>query len=102
VVKRKKLKVIWDIEAKEHLSEAIAYIRKESLQGAKKVKQVILNTVRSLPDNPEIYEPDRFKEDNEGYYRAVTVYSYRIAYKITEEYILILRVRHTSREPLEY
>lgn len=65
MVKHKKLKVIWDIEAKEHLSDTIAYIRKESLQGAKKVKQAILDTVKSLPDNPEIYEPDRFKEDNE-------------------------------------
>ncbi len=102
MVRRKKLTVIWDIKAKEHLREAIAYIRKESLPEAKKVKQAILETVKSLPDNPEIYEPDRFKEDNQGYYRAVTVYSYRIAYKITEKYILILRVRHTSREPLEY
>ncbi|MBC8488318.1 MAG: type II toxin-antitoxin system RelE/ParE family toxin [Bacteroidetes bacterium] len=32
----------------------------------------------------------------------IRIYSYRIAYKITDDFIQILRIRHTSREPIEY
>lgn len=96
------MKVTWGFEAKEQLREIYGHIRKESAQGAKKVKDAILARARELPSNPYMYEQDKYKIDNPGNYRAFVVYSYRIAYKVTEENILILRIRHTSREPLEY
>jgi plasmid stabilization system protein ParE len=102
MVRPKKIPVIWDIEAVLYLREIIKYIRKESEQGAKSVKSGILKSVKLLSENPEIFEEDRFKESNDGSYRAFTVYSYRITYRITSENIRILRIRHTSQEPLEY
>lgn len=52
--------------------------------------------------NPFIFEHDRFKFDNDGSFRAFEEFKYRVAYKITEDQIRILRIRHTSREPIEY
>lgn len=40
------------------------------------------------------------KED--GSFRANELHSYRIAYRITENEIIIVRVRHTSMEPKSY
>ena len=102
MVKRKKLRIIWDKQASNHLKDIYDYISADSVQSAKTVKGKILSTIRKLPENPYIFEKDRLKENNTGAYRAFTVYSYRIAYKITDNFIQILRIRHTSREPLEY
>lgn len=98
----KKRQVLWDNKAKENLRKAITYIHKESPQGAKILKNKILETVKKLPSNPDIFEADKLKKENDGSYRVFYAYSYRIVYKVTEAAILILRVRHTSREPLEY
>ena len=102
MVKRKKLRIIWDKQASYRLKDIYDYISADSVQSAKKVKGKILSTIRMLPDNPYIFEKDKFKKNNKGAYRAFTVYSYRIAYKITDNFIQILRIRHDSREPLEY
>ncbi len=99
---KKKRSIRWDDEAKLYFKQAIQYIKQESPQGAATVKQAILEHVEVLKDDAGIYEADRFKIDNDGSYRAVTVYSYRITYKITSSQILILRVRHTSQDPIIY
>jgi plasmid stabilization system protein ParE len=102
MVKKKKRSVQWDNEAKLYFKQVIQYIRQESPQGAATVKMAILEQVAVLKDDAGIYETDRFKIDNDGSYRAVTVYSYRITYKVTPSQILILRVRHTSQDPIIY
>lgn len=102
MVTSRKIPVIWDLEARIYLKQIIKYIRKESEQGAKNVKLAVLKSVKLLSENPEIFEEDRFKVSNDGSYRAFTVYSYRITYRITTENIRIIRVRHTSQEPLGY
>jgi len=69
---------------------------------AKEVKDTILKTTTELLENPTLFKQDRFKTDNDGSFRAFEKFKYRIVYKITEEQIRIIRVRHTSREPIEY
>ncbi len=95
-------RILWDNKAKENLKNALKFIRKESPQGAQLIKEKIFTTINKLPANPEIFEVDKLKKDNDGSYRVFYAYSYRVVYKITEDAILVLRVRHTSREPLEY
>ncbi|MBU0533167.1 type II toxin-antitoxin system RelE/ParE family toxin [Candidatus Micrarchaeota archaeon] len=102
MVDKNKRLILWDNKAKESLRKALAYIRKESPQGAQIVKNKIFENVKRLPGNPEMFETDKLKRDNDGSYRVFFAYSYRVAYRITEDVILILRVRHTSQEPLEY
>ena len=95
-------KVIWSDFAKEQLKEIYRYIKKDSETNAKKVRTKILESTRILSSGKEIYKADEFKQNNKGNYRAFIVYSYRISYKIELDKIEILRVRHTSREPLEH
>ncbi|WP_369427811.1 type II toxin-antitoxin system RelE/ParE family toxin [Membranihabitans maritimus] len=55
-----------------------------------------------MADHPGKYPPDKFKTDNDGSYRAFEKFSYRVAYKIKEKEIAILRIRHVKQEPKEY
>lgn len=102
MVKAKKYRVIWSDNAKAQLKEIYLYIKGKSHQGAKQVKVEILSSTRVLETGKEIYKADFLKKTNDGTYRAYVVYSYRIVYRICKNDILILRVRHTSREPMEY
>ncbi len=98
----KTYQVIWSDTAKEQLKEVYKYIKKDSEINAKKVRTQILLSTRLLATGKEIYKADELKEDNKGNYRAYIIYSYRITYKIETDTIQILRVRHTSREPLKH
>lgn len=100
--KRRKISVLWDTEAFLYLQEALKFIRKKSPSGSEKVKKAILSQIEDIRINPWIYEPDKLRYSNDGAYRAFVVYDYRVTYKITASAIIILRVRHTSQEPLEY
>lgn len=102
MVERNKFIVVWDKVAKAQLRKAYNTIKEESLQGAETVKNGILSSVDKIPENPYRYPSDKFKKDNPGNYRAYEIYNYRIAYKVTEENIQVLRVRHVKREPLDY
>ena len=95
--------VVWDKRAFEQFNEIYNSLKvNENLSFATKVKNTILKSTNELIYTPEIYEQDRFKVDNDGTYRAFEKFKYRIAYRITETQIRILRVRHTSREPMNY
>ena len=75
------------------------YIKKDSPQGATKVRQAILEAIDLLPSNPEMYAKDRFSNEENGNVRAFTKYSYRVTYKIKDELIIIAKITHTSQEP---
>ena len=102
MVDKNKLIIIWDKAAKTQLRKVYNRIKKESLQGAETVKNGILDSVGEIPEGPYRYPPDKFKKDNPGNYRAFEKYNYRITYKVTEENIQVLRLRHVKREPLDY
>ena len=97
-----KKQLVWDKEALSELKEAYDYLKKKSLTAAKKVKKSIIETAKELPNHPEVYSLDRFKKGNKDNYRAFEKYSYRVTYRIKEKEIRILRVHHTSREPLKH
>lgn len=102
MVGKNNLIVIWDKAAKAQLKKEYNRIKKESLQGAETVKNGILESIDEIPKEPYKYPQDKFKKDNPGNYRAFEKYNFRIAYKVTEENIQVLRVRHVKREPLDY
>jgi plasmid stabilization system protein ParE len=97
----KKLKVVWDIEAKTQLHEAYKFIQKDSLQNAVKVRDSIIAATASLSHH-FVHTADKYKLNNDGSYRAFELYSYRISYRITLTEIRILRLRHTKKQPLKY
>ena len=95
--------LVWDKVALNNLKNIFDYLKAENnLVFAKEVKDIILKTTKELLANPNLFEQDRFKSDNDGSYRAFEKFKYRVAYKITENQIRILRIRHSNREPIEY
>ena len=95
-------KISWDKQALHYFREAIQYIRKDSPQNADKVKREILEKISELSKRPEIHNPDKYKIDNDGSYRALELHRFRVSYFIKESEIIITRVRNTNQEPLAY
>lgn len=95
-------KIVWDESARHSLSKAYDYIKKDSLNNAIKVKKEILDAVKRLSTYPEIHPPDRFKQLNDGNFRSFTKHSYRVSYYVSENDVIILRIRHVKQKPEEY
>jgi plasmid stabilization system protein ParE len=58
------MKIIWDVDAKISFRKFLVHIKKDSLQAAEKVKSEILSIIKSIPDHPEFFPPDKFKINN--------------------------------------
>jgi plasmid stabilization system protein ParE len=99
---KKPTRVVWDKHAYAALQKAYDHIKEDTPSAAEKVREGILKIARSLSARPEKYPPDKLKTDNPGNFRAFEKYSYRVAYKVTEDKIVILRVRHVKQEPKEH
>ena len=93
--------IVWRKLALLQVHKIYNYIKKDSLQSAKKVREKTFKRAEELKHNPTIYPLDKYRKNNNGSFRAFEVYNYRIAYQITKSEVRILRVRHTSREPKE-
>ena len=94
--------VVWSNSAKAELKKAYEYIALDSIQNAKIVRDTLIDLTIELPNHPEKYPSDKFKKDNDGTWRAFEMYHYRISYRILKDQIRIVRLRHTSRSPLNY
>jgi plasmid stabilization system protein ParE len=95
-------KITWSKTALGQFGAAINYIAADSLYNAEKVENDILGKIGKLGAYPEIYSRDKFKLNNDGSYRAFEIHHYRIAYRVKVNEVLIVRIRHTSRDPLYY
>ncbi len=104
MVKAAGSKIIWDRIALDNFKEILEYLGKESNQAPKIVKVAILARLDVIKTNPHITELDKLKDLPNKDFRAFIVYNYRVTYQIKTESneIWILRIRHTSREPLGY
>ena len=82
--------------------DILDYIKEDSLTNAKRVKTRIINIIKTIPSNPEMYREDELKENNDGNYRVFNRDSIRVSYKIEPKEIFIARVVHSSQEPNFY
>jgi plasmid stabilization system protein ParE len=98
----KTYQVVWDKIAVEDLKDILSYLKKSSEQAPTLVKEAIKKHIQIISTNAFVFEKDKLKTPIDKAYRAFTIYSYRITYKIADDKILILRIRHTSREPFGY
>ncbi len=98
----KKRKIVWDDVAKEYLKKSIQFIKQDSPQNADKVKGAIRLSIKEIPANPERYPMDKYRKSNNGSYRALELYGFRISYFVSDNEIRIVRIRHTRQEPLYY
>ena len=95
-------KVVWHKNALIQLEEIYRYVRKHSLQNADNLKKEIHHAIDSIPQQPQKHPIDTYRLNNHGDYRAFELHHVRIAYKITDDYIFVIRVRSTHQEPKEY
>jgi plasmid stabilization system protein ParE len=103
-VVRPSYKIIWDRKALDHFKDILTYLEKQSKQAPKIVKDAILSRIDVIKTNPLISELDKLKDSPNKDCRAFVVFSYRVTYQIKSDAkeIRVLRIRHTSREPLGY
>jgi len=104
MVKPTSFKIVWDRKALDHLKDILTYLGKQSKQAPKIIKNAILSRLDLIKANPLICELDKLKDSPNKDFRAFVVFSYRVTYQIKSDSmeIRILRIRHTSREPLGY
>lgn len=102
MVTRKEYHIVWDTPASEELDRELHYLQKRSIEAPRIITNGILDKIKAIKTDPYICEVDRFKLVNDGTYRAFVVFRYRVSYRILKDIIHILRIRHTSREPLEH
>ena len=95
-------KITWDKQALSYFRDYIKYIRQDSPQNAEKVKNEILEKIGELSYRAEIYNPDKYKLNNDGNYRAFELHRLRISYFINNNEIIITRERNTRQAPLDY
>ena len=96
--------IVWTETAQNQLEDIYFYLLEisQSKSISNKVIDTIYQAVTILKTNCEIYELDEMKKSNNDNFRAFEIYSYRISYKISDNIIYILRVRHTSRNPKQF
>lgn len=104
MVKHRTFKIIWDVNALNDFVEILEFLSKKGNQAPRIVKQGILTRLEVIRKNAFICETDKLKDTQDREFRAFVVYSYRITYQIKSSLneIRVIRVRHTSREPLGY
>jgi len=98
----KKYDVVWTKRSQQHMEQIFSYINEQSPQNALQVTEDIILAVNKATTNPEIYNPYKYKHNNDGTYRAFEKHRYRISYRYKTNVIRVLRVRHSSMEPKEY
>lgn len=94
--------IVWTKRSQQHLKAVYKYISEDSPQNALKVIEDIAVAMNKAVSNPEFYNPDKYKVNNDGSYRAFEKHRYRIVYRYKKGIIRVLRVRHTKMEPKEY
>lgn len=104
MVASKTYEIVWDKNAFDDLVQILNYLEAHSIQAPQIVKKAVLDRLKVIKSNPLISEKDKLRNPPDLNFRSFVVFSYRIAYQIHNESneIRILRIRHTSREPLGY
>ena len=96
------LQVYWSPRAKKSYRLAWTYIAQDSKKIANRVFDEIDDAIEALTANPLRYPIDLYRKNNTGDFRAFEIYSYRIAYHVAEDHILIVRFRHVKQKPRRY
>lgn len=94
--------VVWTTRSQQQMKQVYDHISRDSLQNAEKVTKAIVSAMEKAVKNPEYFNADKYKKNNDGSYRAFEKNRYRVSYRFTKNIIRVLRVRHTSMRPKHY
>lgn len=92
----------WDEAALHNFIAILDYIKAESPTNSARVKTRIINIIKMLPRNPQMFKMDDWKYNNDGSFRIFVKDRIRVSYKIEHKIIIITKVSHTSQEPSIY
>jgi plasmid stabilization system protein ParE len=99
LVKKTGLPIRWDTVAKESLDGIYEFIAEDSVSAARHVKKTLIKLANTLGDFPEKYSKEEYVAYEPENYRSVSKWSYKIIYEVTEDYLIITDVFHTSQHP---
>jgi plasmid stabilization system protein ParE len=102
MAKKKIRTIVWSKNATKQYYQILEYLAEEAPDAVSIVGNALLDMIDALALEYNNYPPDRFKKNNDGTFKAALVFNYRVSYRINEKDIFILRIRHTSREPMNY
>jgi len=95
-------KIVWNKSPSKNFASELKRISAQSFQNAEIVENAVLSAIEKIKAQPERYPADKYKTTNNGNFRAFETHSYRVAYRITDTEIRILRIRHVKQEPKTY
>jgi plasmid stabilization system protein ParE len=94
--------IIWAPSAVKFISESLLYISETSYLQAESVELAILTKIYDAALAPEKFNKDKYKSNNKGEYRSFETHSFRVAFKYSDNQLLVLRIRHVRQEPSDY
>lgn len=97
------MEIKWNKTALKNLISALEYFEENDSENYSKIfEKELLEKVRNPPQTYQQYNLDKFRFHNDGNYRVLFIDSYRVSFRIKENEIRILRIRHGSRKPIYY
>ena len=87
-------RIIWTKQAKESLKQIYLYYKDKSPQGARNVRDDLLQAPRTIRYAKQ-YQLDRINPD----YRRIVVRDYKILYRQEEDVVRIIDIVSTHRSP---
>lgn len=90
---------IWRPQALDKLEKLILYIQQDSFEASEKVALRILEQVNSLSLFPNKFAIEPHVSDEARIYRFITVWSYKIIYRVGENEIRVVDIFHAKRNP---
>ncbi len=91
------MKVLWSELAIERVSEIAEYIKQENPEASGRWVEAVFKQVIQLHDFP--LSGRKMPEMNRSDIREIFYKHYRIIYRLEEDYVYILTVRHSREEP---
>jgi toxin ParE1/3/4 len=92
------MRVRYRAQARADIDEIRRYIRKRSPSGTRNVLRSIRAAVRFIAEHPLASEET---DDPDVRVKVVVEYPYKIFYSVHPDFIEILHIRHSARQPWE-
>lgn len=94
------MQIKWGRIAVKQLISIIQYLEDNNSKiYAEKLEKALFLRINALPQKTKIYQIDRLKQLNDGSFYAFEIDRYRVSFRVVENQIHILRIRHTGRRP---
>ncbi len=93
--------VLWDEVAVKELKSIYDFIYTDSPSAAAKVKDEIVRCAKELKTMPRKFQVYEFANEVTGEYRSIIRWRYRIIYEVIKNDVHIVRIIHTSKDPLK-